>query len=91
MGRMVRKQIVMEPALEEALERHARVMGISQSQLVSQALHRFIEEEELREKRLAAWRDAERIMNGEGPDGKTGGQLPWTREELHERGRFRTR
>jgi len=88
---MVRKQIVMEPSLEEALERHAREMGISQSQFVSRALRRFIDEEEARERRRAAWRDAERIMDGEGPDGKIGGQLPWTREELHERGRFRTR
>ena len=87
MGRMVRKQIVMEPALEEALERQARAMGISQSQLVSRALERFFAEDDSREKRLSAWREAEKIMRGEGPDGKVGGQLPWTREELHERGR----
>ncbi len=87
MGRMVRKQIVMEPALEEALERHAREMGISQSQLVSRALQRYLEEDDSREKRMAAWREVEKIMRGEGPDGKVGGQMPWTREELHERGR----
>jgi len=36
---------------------------------------------------MAAWREVEKIMRGEGPDGKVGGQIPWTREELHERGR----
>ena len=87
MGRMVRKQIVMEPALEAALERHARELGISQSQLVSRALERFLADDDSRARRLAAWQEFESVAREEGPDGPVGGQIPWTREELHERGR----
>lgn len=82
MGRMVRKQIVMEPALEEELERRAREMGISQSQLVSRALEHYLTSDD-RERRVAAWKEFQKVAL----EGGYGGQLPWTREELHERGR----
>lgn len=87
MGRMVRKQIVMDPELEQALERAARETGISQSQLVSRALERYLAEQAERQRRLEAWRRFEDIARGGGYDGDVGGQLLWTREELHERGR----
>lgn len=82
MSRMVRKQIVMDPALEESLERHARDMGISQSQLVSRALQTFFDTADSEERRLSAWADFQRVAC----ESEYGGQLPWTREGLHERG-----
>lgn len=87
MGRMVRKQIVMDPELEKALELRSRETGVSQSQLVSRALERYLADEAERQKRMEAWARVEALMRGEGLDEPVGGQLPWTREELHERGR----
>lgn len=87
MSRMVRKQIVIEPEQELALEQRARELGISQSELVRRAIDEMLaaHEEELQKRReaLEEWfrlADAA-VARGEGSFGAT-----WTREELHERG-----
>jgi Arc/MetJ-type ribon-helix-helix transcriptional regulator len=88
MARMVRKQIVIEPEQERALQAHAKALGVSQSELIRQAIDRLLEDAEARERRQAAWRtlvegweQADREGIGSGSGGRT-----WTREELHERG-----
>jgi len=87
MSRMVRKQIVIEPDQERALEQRARELGISQSELVRRAIDEMLaaHEQELEKRReaLEEWfRLAdEAVARGEGSFGAT-----WTREELHERG-----
>lgn len=87
MGRMVRKQIVIEPEQERALEQAARALGISQSAFIRQAIDAMLAESEERLRREQAW---ERLVDGfrwadrhkVGSGGNT-----WTREELYERGR----
>ncbi|MHB9003692.1 MAG: ribbon-helix-helix domain-containing protein [Coriobacteriia bacterium] len=87
MGRMVRKQIVMEPEQEAALEKAAAELGISQSELIRRAIDEMLASAELaRERRRQGMREFlrladEAVARGEGSYGAT-----WTREELHERG-----
>lgn len=89
MARMVRKQIVLDPEQERALEARARALGVSQSALIRQAIDALLEDAAEQERRREAWeeieegwREAERRGIGSGSGGRT-----WTREELHERGR----
>lgn len=89
MGRMVRKQIVIEPEQERALEAHAKALGVSQSALIRQAIDSLLEQAAEQERRLLAW---ERLRTGSDQaarDGIGSGGLRWNREELHERGRSR--
>jgi hypothetical protein len=79
---MVRKQIVMDRSLEEALVRRAQEAGLSQSQLISRALESYLEQADADARRMEAWLEFETIAR----DGEHGAQLPWTREGLHERG-----
>jgi post-segregation antitoxin (ccd killing protein) len=86
---MVRKQIVIEPEQERALEERAKALGVSQSALIRQAIERLLEDAAEEQQRREAWeaieegwRQADRDGIGSGSGGRT-----WTREELYERGR----
>ncbi|MDO8879481.1 MAG: ribbon-helix-helix protein, CopG family [Coriobacteriia bacterium] len=86
MARMVRKQIVIDPEQERALEARAKALGVSQSALVRQAIDSLLQDAEEQERRLQAW---ERLRAGSeraARDGIGSGGLGWNREELHERG-----
>lgn len=85
MGRMVRKQIVMDAEQERALAARARALGISQSEFVRRAVEHMLEQPQAADARLraleelrAGWAEAER-------SGVGSGGARWTREELHER------
>jgi len=83
MGRMVRKQIVMDAEQERALAARARVLGISQSEFIRRAVERALVERG--SSRRTAWERARELME-QAPTLRTGsGGRRWTREELHER------
>ncbi|MBW6468319.1 MAG: ribbon-helix-helix protein, CopG family [Anaerosomatales bacterium] len=83
MGRMVRKQIVMDAEQERAVAARARALGISQSEFVRRAVkHALTGDEPVK---AEAWRQARELMD-QAPELRTGsGGQRWTREELHER------
>jgi post-segregation antitoxin (ccd killing protein) len=83
---MVRKQIVLEPAQERALEQRARALGISQSALIRQAIDAMLTEAEATARREAAWQETLQAMEQAVRDGVGSRGQKWTREELHERG-----
>jgi hypothetical protein len=83
---MVRKQIVLEPAQERALEQRARALGISQSALIRQAIDAMLTEAEATARRGAAWQETLQAMEQAVRDGVGSRGQKWTREELHERG-----
>jgi hypothetical protein len=87
MARMVRKQIVIEPEQERALEAHARACGVSQSALIRQAIDSLLEQAEEEERRREAWEAIEEMWRRADAEGWGSGGRTWTREELHERGR----
>ncbi len=87
MARMVRKQIVIKPEQERALEAHAKALGVSQSALIRDAIGRLLADAEEQERRRAAWEAIEEMWRRADREGWGSGGRTWTREELHERGR----
>ena len=81
MGRMVRKQIVIEPEQEQALAERARDLGVSQSALIRQAIDGMLEST-ARDARMRAF---ERLAHVARTSGAGSGGRKWTREEIHER------
>ena len=86
MARMVRKQIVIEPEHERALEAHAKALGVSQSALIRRAIDALLQEAEEQEQRRAAWEFLKSEFERADREGWGSGGRRWTREELHERG-----
>jgi predicted DNA-binding protein len=87
MARMVRKQIVIEPEQERALEAHAKALGVSQSALIREAIDALLKDAEEQAQRKAAWEAIEDLWRRADREGWGSGGRTWTREELHERGR----
>ena len=85
MGRMVRKQIVLEPEQDRALEKRAKELGVSQSSLIREAIDAMLEETEQRLKRQRAWEAFLAASEKAARNGVGSGGRKWTREELHER------
>jgi hypothetical protein len=87
MGRMVRKQVYMDDALDHELGQAADRLGVSQAELVRRALEQYLVGASTAGESLAMrqlkehWAEVDRL--GYGGYGK------WDREELHERGRGR--
>jgi post-segregation antitoxin (ccd killing protein) len=84
---MVRKQIVIDPEQERALEEHAKALGVSQSALIRQAIDALLRDAEERAQRREAWEAIEDLWRQADREGWGSGGRTWTREELHERGR----
>ena len=85
MGRMVRKQIVIEAEQGRALADRAATLGISQSAVVREALDAFLGGARSDAHKKRAWEELRAGMIDSarlsvGSRGRT-----WTREELHER------
>jgi len=87
MARMVRKQIVIEPEQERALEAHAKALGVSQSALIRRAIDSLLKDAEEQIRRREAWETIEEMWRRADAEGWGSGGRTWTREELHERGR----
>jgi hypothetical protein len=87
---MIRKQIVMDPELDERVARLAEARGVSQSELIRQAVDEYLArllEEDARQRAFAELME----MFHNAPDlGLTDeqGNRTWTRESLYE-DRFR--
>lgn len=86
MGRMVRKQIVIEPEQERAVAELATQRGVSQSELIREAIDSYLQEARAESERDRAFeRLMEKFRNA--PDlGLTdeNGNRTWTRESLYE-------
>ena len=84
MGRMVRKQINIEDELDVRLQQLAEEKGISQSEVVRQALERYLHETQVQTREEALKALKEHWAEGERRGISSGGKK-WTREEMHER------
>lgn len=91
MARMIRKQIVIDAEREATLERLAAERGVSQSEVIRQAIDEMVAGEEARrvdverQREAAEWLDA--FFESVRPTGTTlnpDGTRNWTREELYE-------
>ncbi len=95
MARMIRKQIVIDAKREALLERLARERGVSQSEIIRQAIDEMVAAdekrvaEEERRREAAEWLDA--FFEQGLPLGTVdeNGTRTWTRENLYGRGSTR--
>jgi Arc/MetJ-type ribon-helix-helix transcriptional regulator len=85
MSRMVRKQIVMEPEQEHEIAVHAASLGISQSELVRQAIDMWLDGQASEDRRKKAWEGTLAAIKAANRAGVGSRGQKWTREELHER------
>ncbi len=84
MGRMVRKQICLDPALDELLSQRAEETGVSQGEIVRIALTGFLEETD-DSARIAAWERMRRAVEKRMELGPVPGPARrWTREDAYD-------
>lgn len=82
-ARMVRKQICLEADLDRALAERARLLGVSQGEVVRSALRRELVSAR-EDSRLRAWGKALAIMEERARLGPLPGGRTWTREDLYD-------
>lgn len=92
MSRMVRKQILLDEETDSRLEALAAERGVSQSELVRDALASLMEEAKAVAERDAAWDELEAAWRRAGEEARRradrGEPVPadrgWTRDELYD-------
>jgi hypothetical protein len=82
---MVRKQIVIPPEQEQALEDRAAALGISQSALVREALDAFLGGVASDARKQRVWAELRAGMTDSARASLGSRGHRWTRENLHER------
>lgn len=88
MGRMIRKQIVIDRELEERVSRLAGERGVSQSELIRLAIDEYLSHAIAEKARDEAFAELMEMFENAPDLGLTDehGNRTWTRESLHERG-----
>jgi hypothetical protein len=84
MGRMVRKQLYLDETQDHELVSRARLLGVTQAELVRRAVDRYLADEG-RSGDSAAWAALKADLERDVERGVGSGGRRWTREELHER------
>ena len=84
MGRMIRKQVHIEPEQEELLKRRSKELGISEAALIRQAIDRLGAASDLSLPRKPAWEEAKRVMQERMQFRVPQTGRSWTREEIYE-------
>lgn len=86
MAQMIRKQVYIEPRQDALLKRLARVRGITEAEVIRQALDREagMASSPLLQPDAAAWEEARAFMQALIARGPVPGGRTWKRDELHE-------
>ncbi len=86
MGRMIRKQVYIEPEHEERLKRRAQQWGVTESELIRRGIEHVTRAPRQPVKDEQAWQDflAFARSRAELPIAGTGGDRGWTREDLYD-------
>ena len=86
MGRMIRKQVYIEPEQEELLKRRSKELGISEAALIRQAIDRLGPDAAGGKSPAArqAWEEAKRVMQERMQLRVPQTGRSWTREEIYE-------
>jgi hypothetical protein len=86
MARMVRKQVYIEEEQDALLKERARELGVTESEVIRQAIEETLSEASKRARAIAAWESALAVARERAklPEAGTGGPRGWTREELYD-------
>ena len=82
---MVRKQVYIEEHQERRLKQRAKLLGVTEAQLIRQSLDRGLEEVSPRRPDPVAWARIERYLATRRTKPGTAATGRWTRDELHGR------
>ena len=85
MATKVRKQVYIEPHQEELLKRLARETGVSEAELIRQAIDRHTLSLRPPMRNLDAWEKERSFITHLIQQGPVAGRRTWQREDLHER------
>jgi hypothetical protein len=85
MTRMVRKQVYIEPRQETLLKRLARDKGVTEAEIIRQAIDRQTQSISLPRRDLEAWRQERAFIERMIQQGPVPGGRRWCREDLYER------
>ena len=85
MATKIRKQVYIEPHQEDILKRLARETGLSEAEVIRQAIDRHTQTFRLPRPDLNAWEKERAFIMHLMQQGPVPGQRTWQREELYER------
>ncbi len=84
MATKVRKQIYIEPYQEAALKRLGRQTGVSEAEIIRQAIDRQIQSLQVPGPDLAQWEKEKEFIRSLIRQGPVRGRRTWRREDLYE-------
>ena len=84
MGRMIRKQVYIEPEQEQLLKRRSKELGISEAALIRQAIDRLGADDDESPSNRQAWEEAKRVIQERMKLRVPQTARNWTREEIYE-------
>ena len=84
MSRMVRKQIYIEPRQDELLKRRARELGVTEAELIRQAIDEFAHAQASLARKLQVWEEEKAFMQERARMNVPQTGRTWTRDELYE-------
>ena len=85
MATKIRKQVYIEPHQEDILKQLTRETGLSEAELIRQAIDRHTRTIRLPKPDLKAWEKERTFIMHLMQQGPAPGQRTWQREELYER------
>ena len=84
MGRMVRKQVYIEPHQEEMLKRRARELGVTQAELIRRCIEQISPVHPVVPRDQGAWEEVKRFIQGRMRITAPQTGRSWTRDELYD-------
>ena len=84
MSGMVRKQIYIEPRQEKLLKLAAAGTGMTEAEIIRQAIDLWMDTKEKKLHAQEAWKEARAFIEERMAQGPQPGGRAWTRDELHE-------
>lgn len=92
MGRMIRKQLYIEPSQEILLKEKARDLGLSEGELVREALSRYLSSLiPQRKQTLSVWDEERAFIRQLRAEGQVEGKRTWRREDAYDVNRAESR
>jgi len=86
MSTMIRKQVYIEPQQELALKQWSMETGLSEAEIVRQAIERWLKEQARQQQHiLAAWQAEKAFIADLMAQGVVSGGRMWKREDLYDR------
>ncbi|MEW6227219.1 MAG: ribbon-helix-helix domain-containing protein [Bacillota bacterium] len=82
---MIRKQFYIDPQQEALLKRCAKELGITEAELVREALDTYTWSGARDHRDLSAWKEEKAFLESLMKEGPVSGGRRWTRDDLHER------